>query len=235
PIDTRGLVATAPLGDATRRSPGGIGMFSGTLAGAATLRMQQAQDTLYALAKDTGGRAMFDNNDLALGIEKAAQAVTGYYMIGYYSKNTATDGRYRRVKVTLATDLSADLSYRAGYYADKAYTKFNRADKERQLADALRLEDPITDIPMAMEVNYFQVSRAEYFVPISVRMPGSELTRPRPSGTTRAEIDLIGEIKDEYGVTHRNVRDKLDIKLDAATASQVASRTIQYETGFTLL
>ena len=31
PIDARGLVAQAPLGDATRPSPGGIGMFTGQL------------------------------------------------------------------------------------------------------------------------------------------------------------------------------------------------------------
>ena len=67
PIDTRGLVASAPLGDATRASPGGIGMFSGSIAQATATRKQRSQDTYYALAKDTGGRAMFDNNDLVDG------------------------------------------------------------------------------------------------------------------------------------------------------------------------
>lgn len=235
PIDTRGLEATPPLGDATRASPSGIGMFNGTIVQAATTKQQQSQDTYYALAKDTGGRAMFDNNDLSLGIVQAARAVTGYYMLGYYATNTATDGRYRRVKVTLAGGLDADLSYRSGYYGAKDYGKFNAADKERQLAEALRAEDPITDIPMAAEVNYFQISSAEYFVPVSVRMPGSELTRPRPKGDTHAEIDMIGEIKDEYGVTIRNARDKLEFTLDPAKAADVARRPIQYETGFSLL
>jgi VWFA-related protein len=235
PIDTRGLVATPPLGDATKASPGGMGMFSGAIAQSATIRQQQSQDTYYALAKDTGGRAMFDNNDLALGIVQAAQAVTGYYILGYYTKNTATDGRFRRVKVTLAANVSAELSYRAGYYGEKEFSKFTTADKERQLEEALRLEDPITEIPMAMEVNYFQISSAEYFVPVSVRMPGSELTRPRPNGTSRAEIDMIGEVKDEYGVTIRNTRDRLQFTLDPAKASEVRRRPIQYELGFSLL
>jgi VWFA-related protein len=235
PIDTRGLVATAPLGDARRASPGGIGMFSGTLAQAATTRGQQSQDAYYALAKDTGGRAMFDDNDLSLGIVQAAQAVTGYYMIGYYTANTATDGRFRRVKIALAGELSAELSYRPGYYGAKDFSRFNAVDKERQLEEALKLEDPITDIPMAMEVNYFQLNQAEYFVPVSVRMPGSALTRLRPNGEFRAMIDMIGEIKDEYGVTIQNSKDKLQFTLDAATAGQVARRPIQYETGFTLL
>ena len=68
PIDARGLVAQAPLGDATRPSPGGIGMFTGQLAQNAITSFQRSQDTLYSLAKDTGGNAMFDYNDLSLGI-----------------------------------------------------------------------------------------------------------------------------------------------------------------------
>jgi hypothetical protein len=88
---------------------------------------------------------------------------------------------------------------------------------------------------MALEVNYFQLNPAEYFVPVSVRMPGSELTRPRPGGAVHAIVDVIGEIKDEYGVTIRNAKDKLEFTLNAAAATQVARRPIQYETGFTLL
>jgi VWFA-related protein len=233
PIDARGLVASAPLGDATRPSPGGVGMFNGALAGAGITRGQLSQDVLYALAKDTGGRAMFDSNDLALGIAQAAQAVTGYYILGYYTTNIAADGRYRRVTVRLASGLAGSVSYRPGYYGEKDFSRFNRADKERQLAEALRLEDPITDIPMAIEVNYFQINTAEYFVPVSVRMPGSELAQARSSGASQVDIDMIGEIKDEYGVTYRNVRDLIRIPIDQAGSA--ASRLIQYETGFTVL
>ena len=87
-----------------------------------------------------------------------------------------------KVSLTGALASDAELAYRAGYYGAKEWAKFNDFDKDRQLEEAMRLEDPITDIPMAIEVNYFQVSSAEYFVPVSVRMPGSELTRPRPAG-----------------------------------------------------
>src|SRR5947199_453628 len=55
PVDARGLVANAPLGDANRASPGGIGMFTGTTAMAMVSNFQKSQDTLYALAGDTGG------------------------------------------------------------------------------------------------------------------------------------------------------------------------------------
>jgi VWFA-related protein len=235
PIDSRGLEATPPMGDATQSSAGGAGMFSGTIAQMAVSRADRERDLLYAIAKDTGGRATFDTNDLARGIADAAGAVTDYYIVGYYTNNAARDGKYRRVKVTLADRVAADLSYREGYYGEKDYSRFNAFDKERQLAEALRLEDPITEIPMALELNYFQISSVEYFVPISVRMPGSELARPRTDGSSRPRIDMIGEIKDEYGVTMRNWRDLIEFSLDRTEAGRVANRPIQYETGLSLL
>ncbi|HVH27586.1 MAG TPA: VWA domain-containing protein [Vicinamibacterales bacterium] len=234
-IDARGLVATPPLGDATRPSPGGIGMFSGRFADTMATNFQRSQDSLYALAKDTGGRAMFDYNDLSAGIVQAAESMTSYYLVGYYSSHTAADGRFRRVRVSLNGGLEADLVYRQGYFGEKAYAKFTAADNERQLEDALMLEDPITDIPMAMEVNYFQLNRAQYFVPVAVKIPGSELALAKRGGAQRTVIDFIGIVKDEYGYTIQNVRDKLDIRLNEDTAAQLTTRPIQYETGFTLL
>src|SRR5205823_2684366 len=203
------------------------------IANAQVANFQRSQDSLYALAKDTGGKAMFDYNDLSLGIVQAAESMSSYYLIGYYSTHTASDGRFRRVKVSLNGGLSADVSYRQGYFADKEFAKFTVADKERQLEDALMLENPVTDITMAMEVNYFQLNRAQYFVPIAVKIPGSELALARHGGAQRTVIDLIGEVKDDYGYTIQNVRDKLEIKLSDETAVQLAKRPIQYETGFT--
>src|SRR6185295_11326766 len=65
PVDARGLVARAPLGNANQRSPGGIGMFTGAIAQQAMTTFSRSQDTLFALAKDTGGKALVDYNDLS--------------------------------------------------------------------------------------------------------------------------------------------------------------------------
>jgi VWFA-related protein len=236
PIDARGLVAQAPLGDATQGSPGNIGMYSGASALAMTTNLQRSQDTLYALAGDTGGKALLDYNDLTRGIVQAQQAISSYYILGYYTNNSAQDGKFRRIKISLNGNLSANLDYRQGYYAGKQFGKFTAADKERQLEDALMLEDPITELTIVMEINYFQLNRAEYFVPIVVKIPGRELAIAKRGGAEHTLIDFIGEIKDAYGErTITNVRDKVNIKLTDATAAELAKRPIQYETGFTLL
>jgi len=190
PIDARGLVAQTPLGDATQGSPGNVGMYSGTAALAVTTNFQQSQDTFYALAGDTGGRALLDYNDLAKGIMQAQQAVSSYYILGYYTSNTAQDGKFRRIKISLNANLSANLDYRQGHYAGKLFSKFTAADKERQLEDALMLDDPITELTIAMEIDYFQLNRAEYFVPIVVKIPGRELALYKRGGAEHTLIDF---------------------------------------------
>jgi VWFA-related protein len=235
PVDARGLVALPPGGDASQGSNGGVGMFSGAGAQAAMNRFQQSQDTLYAIAKDTGGKPFFDSNDLALGIKQAANSIDSYYEIGYYPTKTVKDGRFRKVKISLKEGVAGDLSYRQGYYADKEFGKFNATDKERQLEDALMLDNPVTEINLAMEVNYFQLNSAEYFVPVDVKIPGRELALARKGGAQQTLIDFIGEVKDDFGNTIQNLRDKLDIKLSDSTAAQLATHPIEYHTGFTLL
>ncbi len=236
PVDARGLVAMAPLGDATQRSPGGVGMFSGQTATAQISRFQRSQDTLYSLAKDTGGKAMFDFNDLSLGIVQAAEAQTSYYIIGYYSTHIANDGKFRRVKVTLASGLEGELAFRQGYYGDKEFAKLTGAERERQLEEAFMLENPITDITIALELNYFQLNSAEYFIPVAVKIPGSELALARKRGAQRVTLDFILEVKDDpYGITQSNLKDKVEKNLTDSTAAQLAAQPIHYDTGFTLL
>ena len=235
PIDARGLVASAPLGDATQGSQGSQVMYSGAAAQAMTEDFQQSQDTLYSLGEDTGGKALFDYNDLSRGIVQAAQAVSSYYVLSYYTTNTSQDGRFRRIRVSVKGDPSAVLEYRQGYYAGKTFSRFTAADKERQLEDALMLPDPITDLTIAMEIDYFQLNRAEYFVPIVVKIPGRELALAKHFGAEHTRIDFIGEIKDDFGTTVANVRDKVDIRLSDKTAAELERRPIEYDTGFTLL
>lgn len=236
PVDARGLVASAPLGDATQASPGNAGMYSGTAAVAATDRFQQSQDTMYSLAADTGGKPLFDDNDLTRGIVQAQHAITDYYIVGYYTTNTAQNGKFRKVKITVGAPTDATLAYREGYYANKEFAKFTTVDKERQLEDALMLGDPITDLTIAMEIDYFQLNRAEYFVPIMVKIPGRELALAKKFGAEHTLIDFVCEIKDlAGGFTVTNVRDNVDIKLTDATAQQLAKVPIEYDAGFTLL
>jgi VWFA-related protein len=235
-IDARGLVASGPLGDATQGSPGGSSMYTGGAASAMSSRFAQSQDTLFALALDTGGKALLDNNDLGRGIVNAQHAQSDYYILGYYTGNTAVNGKFRKVKVTLNSEMAANLDFRQGYFGEKEWGKFNTADKERQLEDALMQGDPFVELTVAVEINYFELNKAEYYVPLMVKVPGSELVLAKKRGADVAAIDFVGEIKDDYGsTTVTNIREHIDAKLSDKTAEELARRPIEYSTGYTLL
>ena len=121
-VDARGLVANAPMGDASQGSPGGQAMYTGASAQAVTTNFQRSQDTLYALAGDTGGKAFLDNNDLSRGIVEAQESISDYYILGYYTTNTEPNGKFRRIRISLANNQEAKLDYRQGYYAARSST-----------------------------------------------------------------------------------------------------------------
>ncbi len=236
PVDARGLVAEAPIGDAAQASPGNQGMYTGAATQDISSGLQQSQDTLFALAGDTGGKAFLDNNDLTQGIVNAQTSVGDYYLLAYYTSNAALDGKYRKVKITVSTPPDIKLEYRQGYYAGKQFQKFTTADRERQLEEALMLGNPITELTLAVELNYFQLNRAEYFVPVVLKIPGRELSLAKKGGAEHTRIDFIGEVKDVYGgSTVTNVRDDVNIKLTDRSAADLAHQPVEYEAGFTLL
>ncbi len=232
PIDARGLVAMAPAGDATQASPKGTGVFTGSTYASNRTSFHDTQDTIYTLAADTGGKALLDSNDLTLGIKAVQTDFNSYYVLGYYSANPAADGKYRHVTVKIASlPESAKLDYRKGYYAAKVWGKMNSSDKERQLEDALTLDDPFTELPLALEVDYFQTGRDKYFVPITVRIAGSALGLS-PKSTT--DLDFIGQIRDPHGKMLGGIRDEIKLKLTEENAAQLAQRHVEYDTGVTL-
>src|SRR6201992_1715592 len=130
PIDARGLVAAAPLRDATQGSAGHSNIYTAAAANAVTNQFQISQDTLYALAGDTGGKALLDTNDLDRGIVQAQDAIGDYYVIGYYTTNAERNGKVRHVRISLSSNNASNVDYRPGYYADKEFGKFTTVDKE---------------------------------------------------------------------------------------------------------
>ena len=238
PVDARGLVALIPGGDASTASSRGTGILTGSKQGGLKASFNDSQETLYTLAEDTGGKALLDVNDLTLGIKQAQEDIRSYYMIGYYPMNAAEDGKYRRIQVKLVPSSplakEAKLDYRNGYYAGKTFAKFTSADKERQLEEALTLGDPMSELPLVLEVDYFRVAKDRYFVPISVKLPGSSVALAKKNGKQSTDLDFIGQVRDSMGKLVGGVRDQITVKLTDTDAEKLENRHLQYDTGLTL-
>ncbi len=242
PVDARGMTASAPGGDASTASGKGASLFTGgggtagRGGGRGGAANDTAQETLSTMANDTGGKLFAEDNNLEMGMEQARNDIGSYYILGYYSTNTKTDGKYRtvNVKITRSDATSAKLDYKHGYFAEKEFGKFTQSDKDDQLQEALTLGDPITDLNLAAEVNYFRLSRDRYFVPLSVKIPGSEIALAKSKGNAKTDLDFIGQIRDNHDQMRGQVADTIRIQLAQQSLTELNNRTIAYDTGFTV-
>ncbi len=234
-IDARGLVANPPGGDASQASSRGSGMITGTKQASLKASFQDSQETLTTISEDTGGKAMLDTNDLTMGIRQAQDDINSYYIIAYSPKNNADDGKMRRIDVRLVNkSLYAKLDFRKAYYANKTFAKFNASDKERQLEEALTLGDPVSELPLALEVDYFRVAKDRYSVPISVKIPGSAIGLQKKGVKQTVDLDFVTQIRDASNKLITGTKDGITVKLGEGDAAAIGQRHLQYDTVLTL-
>jgi VWFA-related protein len=98
-----------------------------------------AQETMREVARETGGRAYVNQNEIKIGVERAFEDEYASYTLGYYPDNKKYDGKYRQIKVKVKRD-GIDVQSRRGYYAlDPTQTKgYNpQAEVVSALGDAV--------------------------------------------------------------------------------------------------
>jgi VWFA-related protein len=101
----------------------GIQAETSSLNGDAMSR-NAAHTAMDEVARDTGGEAIYNTNDLNDAINRVMDHASSFYTVTYTPSRTNEDGQFRKIQVKLvkgvADGSSYRLSYRHGYYADKA-------------------------------------------------------------------------------------------------------------------
>jgi VWFA-related protein len=233
-VDTRGLQATAPAGDASAASAAGTAMFSGQSVFRQSSMRQDSRDTLATLASDTGGRSFFDLGDFGAAFRSVQEDTSGYYLLGYYSTNPARDGRWRTIRVRVDAR-GARVRGREGYYAPRDFGRFTAEDRERQLEEAMAAEAPRLEFPVALDVSHFRIKDDEYFVPVAARLASSALQWAERRGRREVEFDFAAEVREEEsGEAVAALRDTVRVRLAAEQFQQVARQAIVYQGGVVL-
>ena len=228
PVDSRGLQAIVPGGDARQNSRGGVSAFSGAAVAQQFTQLQAQQETLTTLAADTGGTAFTDTNDFGEAFAKITKDISSYYILGFASTNPTKDGRFRRITIRLKTKLDAKVEAREGYYADRDFTHTAKGDREVQLQEQLMTQIPATDVPLFVTAGWFRLAPDRYYVPVSLAVPGSAI----PPSQDKVTLDVAGFIRDERGAPVGRIRDTITVP--PASAGDLAARQVLYQTGVTL-
>jgi len=230
-VDSRGLEALPPVGNASTGSLRGTAAYSGASMQSNLNSNFASQETLATLSSDTGGKAFFDSNDFAPAFQQIQHDTEAYYIVGFRSTNTARDGSYRHLTVKLNRS-DVRLDYRQGYFAPADFQHQKTEDREQALTEQMRSDLPATDVAIYLQALYFRLEDNKFFVPVSLIVPGSQIHSVKNGDRDKANIDVMGEVKNAQGIIVGNVRDNVKLALDAA--QQVERKNIQYSTGFTL-
>jgi VWFA-related protein len=228
-IDTRGLQAVVPGGDARQASGRGQDMFSGRGVQQQFAQLASSQDTLTSLATDTGGRAFTDSNDFGEAFARVTRDMSAYYLLGYSSTNPTKDGRFRRIQVRVKRD-GLRVEARAGYYADRDFTHTSRTDRDAQLEEQLFAAMSPTDLPVLVTGSWFRLAADKYYVPIALTVPGSAV--PVANDKDPVTLDVLGMVRDERNFPVGRFRETL--KLPPGTGKTLAGKQILYQSGVTL-
>lgn len=229
PVDTRGLQAVVPGGNAASASPQGRSLFSGRGVQDQFDRLAASQDSLVSMAADTGGQAFTDTNDFGEAFARVQRDMSAYYLLGYSSTNAVRDGRFRRVEVRVKRP-GLRVEARAGYYAERDFSHTNRTDRRAALREQLNAAVSATDLPVFAAGGFFRADGNRFYVPISVAVPGAAV--PVTGAADKVTLDVLGVVRDERGQPVGNIEQTLE--LPAGTASTLAGKQVLYQSGVTL-
>jgi VWFA-related protein len=148
PVDVRGLISGVEFmrEDAANRQTS----TGSDRAISRTSDVSASQETMKAVADETGGRVYINQNEVATGVALAMQDNTASYTLGYYPEDKKWDGKYRSIRVKLARD-GVQVRHRHGYFAIDPSQQKDRKP-EQQVAEALRDNAPATLVTFSAQV-----------------------------------------------------------------------------------
>jgi VWFA-related protein len=231
-VDTRGLQALNPVGDASTGSIRGTSAYSGQAMQGQLNSNFNSQETLGTLAADTGGKLFTDSNDFGPAFQQVQHDTEAYYIIGYESTNNRRDGSYRHLTIELLNHPEAKLEYRPGYYAPADFQHQKNEDRELALTEQMRSDVPATDVQIYLQALYFRLADGKFYIPMSLVIPGSQINAVTVKDKDKATIDILGQVKNAQNIAVGQVRQTVPLAVDAN--QHLEKKNIQYSTGFTL-
>jgi VWFA-related protein len=234
-IDSRGLFAAPPGGDTTTNAATGTSMFTGASVFHQTDQREDSRDTLATLSTDTGGKAFFDLGDLSEAFPKIQQDNAGYYLIGYrLGGDVKRDGRWRAIHVKVNAP-GAHVRYRDGYYAPRDFQHLEKEDRDQQLADAVNSDNPVVELPVAVETGMFRLSDQQTYVPVAAKISASALDWAEKHGKRQAEFDFAVDVRAvPSGQAVAQLRDTTQVNLDPERFQQINQKNLLYQGGVVL-
>jgi VWFA-related protein len=217
PVDARGLMSgvEATIEDTPGRQ------FT-TLSGAASVRMSDvtsSQETMREIARETGGIAYINQNEIKEGVVVAMADSAASYTLGYYPEDKKWDGKYRSVKVKLNRD-GLDTRYRRGYFSIDP-TSVKDRNPEQGATEALQDSAPDTLVTFSAQVKPAGAGKLGVDLLLDARTLSTEDVS---GGNKKFNVVLYAAVFTPDGKMLGSQSLKVDQAFDAGTYQQIVSK-----------
>jgi VWFA-related protein len=179
------------------------------------------QETMREMARETGGKAYIDQNEIKEGVVLALADYPSTYTLGYYPDDKKWDGKYRPIKVKLDRD-GVEVRHRRGYFAiDPGQLKDRKP--EQQVAEALT--DRVSDTQVTFSAQVKPGDKGKLSVDFLVD-PSTVTVEDASGGAKKLNIVFYASTFSANGKMLGNQSTTIDQSFPAATYQQIQQHGI---------
>ncbi|MGD0125115.1 MAG: VWA domain-containing protein [Terriglobia bacterium] len=199
-LDPRGLYVIIPGGDASRSTaviPSNAGL-SGRKSQLIMNGYSIAEEVLAGLSSDTGGQFFHNSNDLDKGFRQVGTLAEVSYVLAFSPRNLKPDGRFHKLKVSLANPKGYTLQARRGYFAPKASEDAAARAKE-EIQDAVYSQDDLRELPIEVHTQFFKLNESDVRLSVLTHLDMSSLHFLKQQDRNSDDLTFITVLFDRDG------------------------------------
>jgi VWFA-related protein len=182
-----------------------------------------SQETMRDMARETGGRAYVNQNEIKIGVERAFADEAAAYTIAYYPENKKYDGKYRSIKVKVKNG-GVDIQNRHGYYAIDP-TQVKGYNPQQEVAAALTDVSPATMVSFMAQVKAPAVNSVPGKIGVTFLVDASTLsTEDAGGGKQHMNAIFYATIFSPSGKRVADTSQKVDQTFDANTYQTILQK-----------
>ena len=209
--------------DGTMPAPNNIGLQS--LMGEAWI----AQQSLRALAEETGGFAAINRNDFTDVFDRVVRENSAYYVLGYYPPNFKRDGKFHRISVKVKRP-GLVLRSRKGYAAPRGKApevKPSTATSSPALREAMNSPISVVGLPMRVFAGAFKGTAPNASVAIAVEVQATGFKYTDKGGAATDVLEVTFTPIDQRGILKPGKKSRATLSLKPEMLAAANARGVR--------
>lgn len=188
------------------------------------------QEVLYALARGTGGFPIFNTNDFLAGLNKIANELDQYYILGYVPSSREHDGSYHAIEVKVSRQ-GVQLRHRNGYYDLKSPDLLAGQPEGKILEEQAASTQP-GEVPLLLSTPYFYSSPGVARVNVALQVPGSAIDFQKDKKDFQSKVQVLCIAYRDDGSVAARFSDTVKLDMEKKDLKQFSKGAYNYQSTF---